>query len=112
LSGCEEVQANQLEYLQRMCKEANRRPTTQRVPKCSGSAIGKVSVSFEPSSFSVAEVSPLCDHGAWFQKIEVNGRRATAEVDTGARVNVLSKHHLHALGYALSNLHCSNVILV
>jgi hypothetical protein len=112
MSGCEEIQENQLAYLQSMCRAANRCPTRQRVPKRGGQAVDNVAVTFEPTSFNISEVNKLCDHGAWFEKLEVNGRRARAKVDTGARVNVLSKHHLHLLGYALSDLRCSNVILV
>jgi hypothetical protein len=112
MSGCEEIQENQLAYLQSMCRTANRHPTRQRVPKCGGQAVDDVAVTFEPISFNISEVSKSCDHGMWFKKLEMNGRRAHAKVGTGAHANVLSKHHLHLLGYALSDLRCSNVILV
>jgi hypothetical protein len=81
-----------------MCREANRHPTKQIVPKCSRVAVEGIAITFEPALFYVAEVCLGCDHCVWFEKIKVNGCRAKAKVDTGARVNVLSKHHLHALG--------------
>jgi hypothetical protein len=48
----------------------------------------------------------------WVERAVMNNRRAQVKIDTGARVNVMSRHHFLELGYRLSSLKQSNVILV
>jgi hypothetical protein len=41
--------------------------------------VEEIAVTFEPALFDVAEVRPGCNHGVWFEEIEVNGRHAKAK---------------------------------
>jgi hypothetical protein len=118
-STYQSVQANQVAYLQNLAQRMNSTPTVQRTPKTSGHTVQEVHVRFEPTSLDEAEVSKTlfqtkdtCAHDVWVEHATMNRRRVQVKIDTGARVNVMSRHHFLELGYRLETLKQSNVILV
>ena len=71
---------------------------------------------FEPSAVRYNVVSsPFiahCDHDSWRETVIINRKRGRVKIDTGAKVNVMSKRHFLALGLKPSQLRYSNVTLV
>jgi transposase InsO family protein len=104
-----------MEYLRGLADGASRGPTAQRTPKCSSRPVDDVSVRFEASSLdetNTKEVRARCNHEVWVEQATINRHKYAVKIDTGARVNVMSRHHFLDLGFHLSQLKTSNVILV
>jgi hypothetical protein len=107
------VQSNQMAYLQNITRQLNVRPTAQRTPKESSQAVVEVHVQFEPSSMDeVSDTKSNCNHEVWLESAEIRGKVRNVKIDTGARVNVMSRHHFLEIGFDPSQLRQSNVILV
>jgi hypothetical protein len=115
----QDVQANQLAYLQDMARRANSAPMAQQTPKTSRWLVQEVHVQFEPTAIDEAEVSKTLvrtneasAQDVWVEYVTMNRLRVQVKIDTGARVNMMSRHHFLQLGYRLDMLKQSNVILV
>jgi transposase InsO family protein len=111
-----DVQRQQMDYLHELSARAGQGGTVQRVPKCGGRR-GVDEIEFQPSGVSTDEVSVPCTerkktHDVWFEPIEINHRRAYVKIDTGAKVNVMSRRHFLELGLSPRLLRESRVVLV
>jgi transposase InsO family protein len=59
------------------------------------------------------KVSALkCTHDVWMESAMFGRKHAPVKIDTGARVNVMSRHHFLDLGFNMGQLGSSNVMLV
>ncbi len=74
---------------------------------------------FEASSIDKTKVSTMlfqtnekCAHDVWIEHAVMNQGRVQVKIDTGAHVNVMSRHHYLELSYRTDALKQSNVILV
>jgi hypothetical protein len=99
-----DVHGTQMEYLQRMTRTVNQRPTAQRTPKCAPRATDEMQVQFEPTSMDETETvskvnrsSSACSHDVWVEDGEINRRCYPVKIDTGARVNVF--FYVTRIGY-------------
>ena len=110
----DQIQANQLAYL---ASRASHGHNYQRVPKASSSQeILAIQPRFEPSAVEYQAVSsPFinnCDHDSWRETVVINRCRGRVKIDTGAKVNVMSKRHFLALGLKPSQLRYSHITLI
>ncbi len=112
------VQANQMAFLQDLTRRANSTPTAQRTPKASmGQTVQDGGVQFEQTALdevsqTLFQSKETCAHDVWVETATMNQRRVQVKIDTGAHVNVMSRHHYLELGYCMETLKQSNVILV
>jgi hypothetical protein len=114
LTTFDEVQRDQMDYSQSLASLANRSPTIQHTPKGASRPVDSVNIRFEPSSVDeTRKVSGLkCNHDIWMEPVMFGRKRADAKIDTGAQVNVMSRHHFLDLSFTLGQLPSSNVMLV
>jgi transposase InsO family protein len=110
----QDVHSSQLQYLQQLSLQAVTPRPQQLVPKVGGQQASTLQM--EP--MHIDEVSKADNSRAqfcgdmWFEKLRIGSYSLAAKIDTGARVNVMSRQHFLSLGLSPNHLRPSPVVLV